>query len=124
MRTSHEAPLSRRGMLKGAAATGMAVAGLGAAGPAHAAAAPLRATARMGGTAVTLSVVDGALRWSATRGGRTVIDTSALGLVLSDGTVLGSDVTVIRSRRRTVHSKWSPVYGRNATVTDHYQEQR
>ncbi|KMS73072.1 glycoside hydrolase family 97 [Streptomyces viridochromogenes] len=118
-------PLSRRGMLKGTAVTvGMAAAGIGAAQPAHAAASSCSATARMGGTSITLSVVDGALRWHAERDGRTVIDTSALGIRLSDGTVLGSDVTVTGSGRGTVHRTWSPVYGRNARVVDHYQEQR
>jgi alpha-glucosidase len=115
-------------MLRGAAVgAGMAAMGLGATRPALAADDPVgavAATARMGGTSITLSVVNGALRWSAGRHGRTVIDTSALGLRLSDGTVLGSDVTVTGSRHRTVHDTWSPVYGRNARVTDHYQEQR
>ncbi|WP_405734178.1 glycoside hydrolase family 97 protein [Streptomyces sp. NBC_00028] len=116
---------SRRGVLKGAAVTaGTAMAGLG--GTAHAAGPrDCSTTARMGGTAITLSVVDGALRWSATRDGRTVVDTSALGLTLADGTVLGNDVTLLDDGRGTVvHRTWSPVYGRNATVTDHYQERR
>ncbi|MDO0917719.1 glycoside hydrolase family 97 catalytic domain-containing protein [Streptomyces sp. DT2A-34] len=123
--------LSRRGMLKGTAVTaGLAAAGVGAARPAHAAddAAVVResvdATARMGGNAITMSVVDGALRWSARHNGRTVIDTSVLGLRLSDGTVLGDDVTVTGHRQRTTRTTWTPVYGRNATVTDLYQEQR
>ncbi|MFF4347369.1 glycoside hydrolase family 97 catalytic domain-containing protein [Streptomyces sp. NPDC001530] len=117
--------LSRRGMLKGAAVTvGMAAVGLGATRSAYAADASVSATARMGGTSITMSVVDGALQWSVARGGKTVIDASALGLRLSDGTVLGSDVTVTENQRCTVHDTWSPVYGRNATVTDHYQEQR
>ncbi|CAM5485193.1 glycoside hydrolase family 97 protein [Streptomyces aurantiogriseus] len=125
--------LSRRGMLRGAAVTaGTAALGLGAPRAALAADAPggtgapggtVSATARMGGTSITMSVVNGALQWAAERHGRTVIDTSALGLRLSDGTVLGSEVRVIRSRHRTVHDTWSPVYGRNAKVTDHYQEQ-
>ncbi|MBC9727409.1 glycoside hydrolase family 97 protein [Streptomyces sp. TRM68367] len=118
--------LSRRSMLTGAALTaGMAAAGIGTARPALAAeaGAPVRATARMGGTSITMAVVNGALQWSATRGGKTVVDASALGLRLDDGTVLGSSVTVTRTRYRTVHDTWSPVYGRNATVTDHYQEQ-
>ncbi|MFD3503560.1 glycoside hydrolase family 97 catalytic domain-containing protein [Streptomyces sp. NPDC058676] len=123
-----EPALSRRGVLKGAAVTvGVAAVGLGTTQPAHAADAPVGAagaTARMGGTSITMSVVNGALRWSAKRNGRTVIDTSALGLRLGDGTVLGSDVTVTRNQYRTVHDTWSPVYGRNATVTDLYQEQR
>ncbi|MCX4699222.1 glycoside hydrolase family 97 protein [Streptomyces sp. NBC_01373] len=120
--------LSRRGILKGAAVTaGTAAVGLVATRPAHAADAParvVRATARMGGTSITMSVVNGALRWSAERNGKTVIDTSALGLRLSDGTVLGSDVTVLGHQHGTTRTTWSPVYGRNATVTDHYQEQR
>ncbi len=123
-----EPALSRRGVLKGAVVTvGTAAVGIGTTRPAHAAdapAGPVGATARMGGTSITLSLVDGALRWSAKRNGRTVIDSSALGLRLSDGTVLGSDVTVTGNRYRTVHDTWSPVYGRNATVTDLYQEQR
>jgi alpha-glucosidase len=71
-----------------------------------------------------MSVVDGALRWSVQHHGRTVVDTSALGLALSDGTVLGSDVTVTRNQHGTSRTTWNPAYGRNATVTDHYQEQR
>jgi alpha-glucosidase len=120
--------LSRRGLLKGTAVTiGSAAVGLGATRPAHAADAPVRvvgATARMGGTSITVSVVNGALQWSAARNGETVVGTSALGIRLSDGTTLGSNVTVIESGRCTTHDTWSPVYGRNATVTDHYQEQR
>ncbi|WP_234311875.1 glycoside hydrolase family 97 N-terminal domain-containing protein [Streptomyces griseus] len=128
MRTAgdqEEPALSRRGVLKGAAVTAGMAAGLGFTRPAFAAEArpPQSVTARMGGNAITVSVVEGALRWSVARGGRTVIDTSTLGLGLSDGTVLGGDVTVAGSRLRTVHNTWSPVYGRNATVTDHYQEQ-
>ncbi|MFF3328652.1 glycoside hydrolase family 97 catalytic domain-containing protein [Streptomyces sp. NPDC002888] len=127
-----EPTLSRRGILKGVATTaGLAVVGLGATGPAHAADAPalagdaqVSATARMGGSSITMSVANGTLQWSARRDGRTVIETSALGLRLGDGTVLGSDVTVTRNGRCTVHDTWSPVYGRNAIVTDHYQEQR
>ncbi|WTW91768.1 glycoside hydrolase family 97 protein [Streptomyces canus] len=71
-----------------------------------------------------MSVVDGALRWSVHHHGRTVVDTSVLGLELSDGTVLGSDVKVTRNQHGTARTTWNPVYGRNATVTDHYQEQR
>ena len=117
--------LSRRGILRGAAASvGAAAVGLGTARQAYAADATVSATARMGGTSIMMSVVEGSLQWSVTRAGRTVIDTSALGIELSDGTTLGSDVVVLDSRRCTVHDTWSPVYGRNATVTDHYQEQR
>jgi alpha-glucosidase len=116
-------------VLKGAAVTaGLAAAGIATARPAWAEDdQPGRTesvTARLGGTSVTLSLLDGALRWSARRNGRTVIDTSALGLRLGDGTVLGTDVRVVRERYGTHRTTWTPVYGRNATVTDHYQEQR
>ncbi|MEU0582434.1 glycoside hydrolase family 97 catalytic domain-containing protein [Streptomyces sp. NPDC006132] len=121
------APASRRTVLKGAAVTaGLAAAGLTAAGPAHAGdgGRAESVTARMGGVSVTLSLLGGALRWSVRRGGRTVLDDSALGLRLGDGTVLGDDVRVTGRRHRTRRTTWTPVYGRNATVTDHYQEQR
>ncbi|MET9869005.1 glycoside hydrolase family 97 N-terminal domain-containing protein, partial [Streptomyces sp. NPDC006386] len=114
------APASRRTVLKGAAVTaGLAAAGLTAAGPAHAGdgGRAESVTARMGGTSVTLSLLGGALRWSARRGGRTVLDDSALGLRLGDGTVLGDDVRVTGRRYRTRRTTWTPVYGRNATVT-------
>lgn len=125
----HPAPASRRVVLKGAAVTaGLAAAGIAATRPAHAEddqpGRPRSVTARMGGTSVTLSLRDGALRWSARRNGRTVIDSSALGLRLGDGTVLGADVRVTRERYGTHRTTWTPVYGRNATITDHYQEQR
>ncbi len=127
-------PTARRTVLKGAATAGLAAAGLAAAPPAAGTGAapaasatggdrPQSVTARLGGTSVTLSVADGILRWSVRRGGRTVVAASALGLRLDDGTVLGRDVRVIRERRRTRRTTWTPVYGRNATVTDHYQEQ-
>lgn len=131
VRAGSPGALSRRGVLKGTAVTvGLAAAGAGIAQPVHAAegaAVPGQsdwATARMGGNAITVSVVDGALRWSVQHHGRTVVDTSVLGLALSDGTVLGSDVTVARNQHGTSRTIWNPVYGRNASVTDHYQEQR
>ncbi|MER7477721.1 glycoside hydrolase family 97 catalytic domain-containing protein [Streptomyces sp. NPDC126510] len=130
-------PGSRRVVLKGAALTaGLAATGLTAAHPVYAAAdppdstdagsrpgRPEQVTARMGGTSLTLSLVDGALHWSVRRDGREVLGTSALGLRLADGTVLGGDVRVTGERHRTRRTTWTPVYGRNATVTDHYREQ-
>ncbi|MEU6177635.1 glycoside hydrolase family 97 protein [Streptomyces coeruleorubidus] len=125
----HPTAASRRVVLKSAAVTaGLAAAGIATTGPARAAGnppgRPESVTARMGGTSITLSLVDGALRWSARRDARTVIGTSALGLRLGDGTVLGGDVKVTGERYGTHRTTWTPVYGRNATVTDHYQEQR
>lgn len=126
-RAGDSAALSRRRMLQGTAVgVGMAAVGIGAAGQAHAVEArrSCEATARMAGNSITLSLVDGTLHWSAEHHGRTVVDTSALGLRLSDGTALGEDVTVTASRRENVHRVWAPAYGRNARVVDHYQEQR
>ncbi|MFF7161885.1 glycoside hydrolase family 97 catalytic domain-containing protein [Streptomyces sp. NPDC008086] len=118
---------SRRRILKGTAVgAGWAAIGTGAAGTAHAEEArrSCGVSARMAGTSISLSLVNGALHWSAEHHGRTVVDTSALGLRLSDGTVLGEDVTVTGGRRENVHRVWSPVYGRDARVVNHYQEQR
>ncbi|AMW15131.1 glycoside hydrolase family 97 [Streptomyces qaidamensis] len=119
------ATVSRRGILKGVIITaGTAAAGLGATWPAYAADASVRATSPDGRTVLTLSVVGGALRWSVLRSGTTVIATSPLGLRLSNGTTLGSNVTVTQNQHWTINTTWNPVYGRNSTVTDHYQEQR
>ena len=118
--------LSRRGLLKGAAVTmGAAALGAGAAGPAAAADSSITATAPDGSNTITMSLTSGALSWSAKRRGVTVVGTSALGLALSDGTVLGAAGTVITNYQHwTIDNTWTPVYGRNATVRDRYQEMR
>ncbi|MDQ0931385.1 glycoside hydrolase family 97 protein [Streptomyces turgidiscabies] len=125
---SADAPgrLSRRGLLRGAAVTvGAAALGAGAAGTAAAADASVTATAPDGSNTITMSLTSGALSWSAKREGATVVDTSALGLELSDGTVLGAAGTVITNYQHwTIDTTWTPVYGRNATVRDRYQEMR
>ncbi|MFD5839095.1 glycoside hydrolase family 97 catalytic domain-containing protein [Streptomyces collinus] len=121
----NSATVSRRGILKGVIMTaGTAAAGLGALRPAYAADASVRATSPDGRTVLTLSVVGGALQWSVLRSGTTVIATSPLGLRLSNGTTLGSNVAVTQNQHWTTNTTWNPVYGRNSTVTDHYQEQR
>ncbi|WP_037684434.1 glycoside hydrolase family 97 protein [Streptomyces griseus] len=118
--------VSRRGLLKGAAvAAGTAAAGIGATGTAAAADAAVTATAPDGSTTITMSLTGGALSWSAKRRGAAVVGTSALGLKLSDGTMLGRGGTVITNYQHwTVNNTWTPVYGRNATVRDWYQEMR
>jgi alpha-glucosidase len=118
--------LSRRGLLKGAAVTmGAAALGAGATGTAAAADASVTATAPDGSNTITMSLTSGALSWSAKRRGVTVVGTSALGLKLSDGTVLGTAGTVITNYQHwTIDNTWTPVYGRNATVRDRYQEMR
>ncbi|WP_405625421.1 glycoside hydrolase family 97 catalytic domain-containing protein [Streptomyces sp. NBC_01396] len=118
--------LSRRRLLQGAAVTmGAAALGAGATGTATAADASVTATAPDGSNTITMSLTSGALSWSAKRKGATVVDTSALGLKLSDGTVLGAAGTVITNYQHwTIDNTWTPVYGRNATVRDRYQEMR
>ncbi|MFI7407788.1 glycoside hydrolase family 97 catalytic domain-containing protein [Streptomyces sp. NPDC049627] len=118
--------LSRRGLLKGAAVTaGAAALGVGSAVTAAAADARVTATAPDGSTTITMSLTGGALSWAAERRGATVVDTSVLGLRLSDGTMLGRSGTVVTKYQHwTVDNTWTPVYGRNATVRDRYQEMR
>ncbi|MFI6931626.1 glycoside hydrolase family 97 catalytic domain-containing protein [Streptomyces sp. NPDC050287] len=118
--------LSRRGLLKGAAVTmGAAALGAGAAGTAAAADSSITATAPDGSNTITMSLTSGALSWSAKRRGAPVAGTSALGLKLSDGTVLGAAGTVITNYQHwTIDNTWTPVYGRNASVRDRYQEMR
>ncbi|MGI5193844.1 glycoside hydrolase family 97 catalytic domain-containing protein [Streptomyces sp. CA-288835] len=118
--------LSRRGLLKGTAVTvGATALGAGAAGTAAAADASVTATAPDGSNTITMSLTSGKLSWSAKRRGATVVGTSALGLKLGDGTVLGAAGTVITKYQHwTINETWTPVYGRNATVRDRYQEMR
>ena len=119
-------PVSRRGLLKGAAVlAGAATMGIGAAGTATAANASVTATAPDGSTTITMSLTGGVLAWSARRRGATVVETSALGLQLSDGTMLGRSGTVVTNYQHwTTDTTWTPVYGRNATVRDRHQEMR
>ncbi|MDX5567394.1 glycoside hydrolase family 97 catalytic domain-containing protein [Streptomyces sp. ID05-04B] len=118
--------LSRRGLLRGAAVTaGAAALGVSASGTADAADALVTATAPDGSTTITMSLTGGALSWAAARRGATVVDASALGLRLGDGTMLGRSGTVVtRYQHWTTDTTWTPVYGRNATVRDRYQEMR
>ncbi|MFF7266368.1 glycoside hydrolase family 97 catalytic domain-containing protein [Streptomyces sp. NPDC008159] len=118
--------MSRRGLLKGAAvAAGTAAVGIGTTGTAAAADASVTATAPDGSTTITMSLTGGVLSWSAKRRGATVVNGSALGLKLSDGTMLGRGGTVITNYQHwTVNNTWTPTYGRNATVRDWYQEMR
>lgn len=118
--------LSRRGVLKAAAVTaGTAALGLAGTQEAHAADAVMTATSPDGSNKITVSLAGGALSWSVTRAGAAVVGTSALGLVMSDGTTLGAANTVVTNYQHwTKDSTWMPVYGRNATIRDQYQEMR
>ncbi|KOG34486.1 glycoside hydrolase family 97 protein [Streptomyces resistomycificus] len=124
--TARPGKLSRRGILKGAAvAVGAAPLSVLGMGEAHAADSAMTATSPDGSNKITVSLVGGALSWSVRRAGTTVVHTSALGLAMSDGTTLGTADTVLTTYQHwTKDSTWTPVYGRNATIRDHYQEMR
>lgn len=137
MKPTTERPqgLSRRGLLMAAAVTaGGAILDVGDVSVAEAAdtsttsttsTTSITATSPNGTNRITMSLADGVLRWSVKRGGTTVLNPSALGLLLSDGTELGTrDVSVTSYQHWTKDSAWTPVFGRNATIRDHYQEMR
>ncbi|MDF2263976.1 glycoside hydrolase family 97 catalytic domain-containing protein [Streptomyces coacervatus] len=116
---------SRRGVLKGAAVTAATAAlGIGSTYPAAAADASVTATSLDGTTSITMSLTGGSLQWSARRNGATVVASSAMGLRLSDGTTLGTDAVLTNYQHWHVDTTWNPLYGRNATVSDAYQEMR
>jgi alpha-glucosidase len=92
---------------------------------AAAADASITATSPDGRNRITVSLTGGVLQWSAERDGTTVVGTSALGLQLSSGTTLGTgSTTVTNCRHCTEDRTWTPVFGRNATIRDHYREAR
>ncbi|MFJ8488675.1 glycoside hydrolase family 97 catalytic domain-containing protein [Streptomyces sp. NPDC094038] len=118
--------LSRRGLLKGAALTaGGALLSFGTAQVAHAADSSITATSPDGKNTITMSLTGGVLSWSVKRSATTVLNNSVLGLTLSDGTSLGTgNVSVTKYQHWTRDSTWTPVFGRNSTIRDHYQEMR
>ncbi|MER6027766.1 glycoside hydrolase family 97 catalytic domain-containing protein [Streptomyces sp. NPDC001851] len=116
---------SRRRVLKGAAvAAATAALGIGSTYPAEASDASVTATSPDGTTGITMSLTGGSLQWSARRKGATVVAGSAMGLRLSDGTTLGTDAVLTDYQHWHADRAWNPVYGRNATVSDTYQEMR
>ncbi|MEU9340647.1 glycoside hydrolase family 97 catalytic domain-containing protein [Streptomyces sp. NPDC048278] len=124
--TEHTGVLSRRGLLKGAALTaGGALLSFGTAQVAHAADSSITATSPDGKNTITMSLTGGVLSWSVKRSGTTVLNSSVLGLTLGDGTSLGTgDVSVTKYQHWTRDSTWTPVFGRNSTIRDYYQEMR
>ncbi len=116
---------SRRRVLKGAAvAAATAALGIGSTCPAEASDASVTATSPDGTTSITMSLTGGSLQWSARRKGAAVVAGSAMGLRLSDGTTLGTDAALTNYQHWHVDRTWNPVFGRNATVLDAYQEMR
>ncbi|MFB7508427.1 glycoside hydrolase family 97 N-terminal domain-containing protein, partial [Streptomyces broussonetiae] len=113
---------------QGAQGRGVAAAtaapGIGSTYPSEASDASVTATSADGATSITMSLAGGSLQWSARRKGATVVAGSAMGLRLSDATTLGADAVLTNYQRWHVDRTWNPVYGRNATVLDAYQEMR
>jgi alpha-glucosidase len=62
--------------------------------------------------------------WAASYDGQTVVPASAAGLRLADGHELGPGAMVRGVTHRQHRGTWTPVYGRNATVSDDYDEVR
>jgi len=99
---------------------------LGAATTASAATSTDRADAVVsspdGKLTLAVTALRGQLRYSVKRGSQVLVLPSALGLRLTDGSTLGSNVTVTRSATRTSDSIWRPVWGADSTVRDRYRE--
>ena len=52
----------------------------------------------------------------------TIVEKSALGFKLSDGTILPGGVTIVKIEKASNHTSWKPVYGEKSEYTDHYNE--
>ncbi|GAA5179361.1 hypothetical protein GCM10023322_09110 [Rugosimonospora acidiphila] len=65
-----------------------------------------------------------ALEWAVAYDGHQVVASSVAGLRLADGHDLGPGARAGRATHRRHHGTWTPVYGRNATVSDEYEEAR
>ena len=64
----------------------------------------------------------GVLAWSATRNGRALVTRGALGIEISGVGVVADEGTLAVAGSRTVNETWTPPYGENARVTDHFTE--
>ncbi len=53
---------------------------------------------------------------------KSIIEKSALGFELSDGTLLPDGVEIINTENFSNNTKWQPVYGEQSVYTDHYNE--
>jgi alpha-glucosidase len=75
-----------------------------------------------GSLSLTVSTDGGALTYSVARSGTVLVAPSALGLKLTDGSTLGSNVTVTGVTELVNDTTWNPVWGADATVRDNYHE--
>jgi alpha-glucosidase len=79
-------------------------------------------TARSPNAALSVRILieandDSALQWEILRDGKRVIEPSAIGLVLADGTRLGPRVKLVGHAKSVVDGSWSPPYGIRAQVS-------
>jgi alpha-glucosidase len=66
----------------------------------------------------------GGLSYSVQLDGQPLLVKSALGLVLADGTQLGSQSTTVSVVEETHDSTWQQPFGKASTIRDHYRELR
>jgi len=124
---------SRRTMLSGMLATAAGAAVVARAGSASAEPVPASIPGIPAGailaqspgrrSRVGISVADG-LSWAVAYDQRTIIEPSPLGLMLGSGAALGPDARIRQVSRRQNDSTWRPLYGRQAAITDAYEEVR
>ena len=75
-----------------------------------------------GALSLGLAVTDGHLSYGVARKGASLVSSSALGLALTDGTTLGSDVQITGTSTRSSDTTWKPVWGANSTVRNNFKE--
>jgi alpha-glucosidase len=66
--------------------------------------------------------VEDRLAYSVNWNNKTIIDKSALGFKLSDGTLLPDSVEIIQTENVSNHTTWQPVYGERNEYPDHFNE--
>ncbi len=66
--------------------------------------------------------VEDIVSYSVSWKGQSLIENSALGFLLSDGSVLPGEVIVDKVERHSKNVDWRPVYGERNIYTDNYNE--
>src|SRR6266704_1391913 len=124
---------SRRTMLSGMLATAAGAAVVARAGSASAEQVPASTPGIPAGAILAQSPgrrsrvgisVAGGLSWAVAYDQRTIIEPSPLGLMLGSGAALGPEARIRQVSRRQNDSRWWPLYGRQAAITDAYEEVR
>ncbi|MBD5232577.1 MAG: glycoside hydrolase family 97 protein [Bacteroidales bacterium] len=83
----------------------------------------IKVTSPDGGLQISLSTDKaGALKYSATKDGKTVLEPSRLGLEISGAPALEGAVKIKNVRRSTFDETWAPVWGEEDSIRNHYNE--